>query len=138
MIQRVLLAVMLIWGAGFAAEINWEKDYRSAMTKSKMTGKPVMFIVSSHSCRYCVMLEQETLSKLAVIEAVNESFISAIAYVDVNEYVPQDLLTGATPSIWFLMPSGEALFDPIMGAIGAGSYLKALATVKEKFAEIQK
>ena len=137
MIPRVLLALLLMCGAAFAAGINWEKDYRAAMTKAKMGNKPVMYIVSSHSCRYCVILEEETLSNPAVIEAVNQNFVAAIAYVDENEDVPQDLITGATPSIWFLLPSGEAMFEPLIGAIGPESYIKALTIVHEKFTQIQ-
>lgn len=129
--------MLLMCSVAFSAEIQWEKDYRAAMTKSKMSNKPVMFIVSSRSCRYCIILEQDTLSNPAVVEAVSKNFVSAIAYVDENQDVPQDLITGATPSIWFLLPSGEAMFEPLIGAIGPESYLKALTIVHDKFVETQ-
>lgn len=135
MIVRLVLALFLAWGTADAAGINWEKDYAAALQKSKELNRPVMFIVSSHTCRYCVILEKETLSDPAVVEAVNKDFVSAIVYTDDNDFFPNELFTGGTPTIWFLEPSGEPMFQPLMGALGVEAYLEALGIVKSEFAK---
>ena len=136
--RKILVALMLIWGVANASAINWEQDYQSALTKAKMINKPVMFIVSSHNCRYCVMLEKKTLTNDLVIKALNRDFISVIAYVDVKDYVPNELLTGGTPTIWFLQPDGEPMFQPLMGALDAENFIKALSIVHDEFAKTKK
>lgn len=138
MMKKILIALMLIWGVANASSINWEKDYQSAMTKAKMTSKPVMLIVSSHNCRYCVMLEKRTLTDDLVIKALNRDFVSVIAYIDDRDYVPNDLLTGGTPTIWFLQPNGEPMFQPLMGALDAENFIKALSIVYDEFAKTKK
>lgn len=136
--KKIVIALMLIYGAVNASSIDWEQDYQSAMTKAKMTNKPVMLIVSSHNCRYCVMLEKKTLTDDLVIKALNRDFISVIAYIDDRDYVPNDLLTGGTPTIWFLQPDGEPMFQPLMGALDAQNFIKALSIVYDEFAKTKK
>ena len=138
MIKRLLFALLLICGVANAAGINWEKSYAEAIAKAKTQNKPVMFIVSSHNCRYCVILEKEALSDPAVIKAVNKDFVSAIVFTDGNDVFPNELLTGGTPTIWYLKPSGEPLFQPLMGAVGAEQYLQDLGVVVAEFAKIKK
>ena len=138
MMLRILLTVMMFWAVGSAASINWEKDYRTALTRAKMTNKPVMLVISTHKCRYCIQLEKETFADGMVIKALNRDFINIIAYVDDNDYVPQDLLTGGTPTIWFLQPDGEPLFQPLMGALDAENFIKALSIVHTEYNQIKK
>lgn len=138
MIKKLLVALVLLWGVANAAGIHWEKDYQSGLTKAKMTGKPVMFIVSSHNCRYCVKLDKETLTNDLVIKGLNSDYINVIAYVDAGDHVPQELLTGGTPTIWFLHPDGEPLFQPLMGALDAENFVKALAIVKTEYDNTKK
>jgi thioredoxin-related protein len=138
MIKKILMALILMWGAANASSIHWEKDYQAALTKAKMSSKPAMFIVSNHNCRYCVMLEKKTLTDELVVNALNRDFISVIAYVDDRDYVPNDLFTGGTPTIWFLKPDGEPMFQPLMGALDAENFIKALSIVHDEFAKTKK
>lgn len=138
MIKRTLIALLLLWGVANAATIAWEKDYTSAMGKATKIDKPVMYIVSSHNCRYCMMLEKTALRDRKVIEALNRGFVSSIAYLDAGDRVPHDLITGGTPTIWFLKPDGEPLFQPLMGAMDAENFVKALAIVEDEYKKSKK
>ena len=73
-----------------------------------------------------------------VIEALNKDFTSIISYTDEKDYTPQELWRPGTPAIWFLLPSGEPMFQPIMGAVDAANFLSALEIVKKEFAELKK
>lgn len=133
-----MMALLLAWGAAGAAGINWQKSYADALVQAKKLDRPVMFIVSSHTCRYCVILEKETLSNPAVVKDLNKDFVSAIAYTDENALIPSELLTGGTPTIWFLKPSGEPMFQPIMGAWDVEPFLEALGVVTKEYAKTKK
>lgn len=79
------------------------------------------------------MLDNTTFKDKKVIETLNRDFISIISYTDENDYTPRALMTPGTPAIWFLLPSGEPIYQPLMGAIDASNFLKAVAIVKEEF-----
>lgn len=133
MMLRTLITIMMLWLAGHAAAINWEQDYLSAMTKAKMADKPVMLVISSHQCRYCVKLENETFTDAMVIKALNRDFVTVTAYTDENDDFPDELWAGGTPSIWFLFPDGEPMFKPLIGFVDAENLVKALSIVHTEF-----
>ena len=97
--------------------------------------KPVLFVFSRHSCKYCVILEETTLSNADVIEKLNKEFISVVSYTDENDYTPKELWRPGTPTIWFLYPDGEPMYQPLMGAVDEANFLKALDIVKKDFDE---
>lgn len=131
---KLLLYIALLIGAALhAGEIAWAKDFKSGVEQATKANKPIMFIYSNHNCRYCVLLEETTLKDKRVIEGLGRDFVSVVSYTDERDYTPRDLMTPGTPSIWFLFPNGEPMFQPVMGAIDAENFLKALAIVKEEF-----
>jgi len=137
--KRIMIATaMMLWAAlASAATLNLEKGYNEALAKAVELDRPVMLVISSRNCRYCVMFDQETLSDATVIEALNRDFVSAVVYPDQGENVPPYLLTGATPSIWFLVPDGRAMYEPVMGAVGKDDFIKALAIVNDSYKEFK-
>lgn len=120
------LTVMMAYAGG----IKWEKDYASGLKASKASNKPMFFVISSHTCRYCVIYDKSTLSNSKVIEKLNHDFINVIAYVDDNAVFPNDLYAGGTPTTWFIAPDGEPMFQPLMGALEPEQLMKALEIVK--------
>ena len=129
----LLLATSLI-----ANEVNWEKDFKSGIANAQKENKPVLFIFSRHSCKYCVILDEETLKNEKVVKALNKDFTSIISYSDENDYTPKELWRPGTPTIWFLKPNGEPMFQPLMGALGAEDFLYALGLVKTEFDSLAK
>lgn len=114
-------------------KIAWAKDFQSGISKATAQNKPVLFVFSRHSCKYCRLLEETTFSDKRVIKALNRDFVSIIAYSDENDYMPQQLWRPGTPTIWFLLPNGEPMYQPLMGAVGEDGFLEALAIVKKEF-----
>lgn len=134
-ITLILLAVVTAFGAD---KIAWEKDLNTARAKAKQVNKPVMFIISSHQCKYCVKLEKETLSDPVVIAALNRDFVSVVAYEDNGDYIPNELRTGGTPTIWFLDPNGKISLGYIPGAVPEADFMYALGHVMKKWLEHEK
>lgn len=133
-----VLMMFVVVSAVFAADINWASDFNAGIEGAKKANKPILFVSSRHSCKYCVVLDTTTFKDKRVIEELNKNFVSIIAYSDENDYMPRELWQPGTPAIWFLLPSGEPMYQPLMGAIDAENFLKALAIVKEDYKEYKK
>jgi thioredoxin-related protein len=116
-----------------ANEIHWAKDFQTGIKQATQEKKPVLFVFSRHTCKYCVILEETTFSDEKVIKALNRDFISIISYSDEHDYTPRELWRPGTPTIWFLGSDGQPMFQPLMGAVGPDDFLRAVAIVKEEF-----
>lgn len=136
---KVFISLLLVLSANaVAAGINWAKDYETGLNDAKKVNKPVLFVSSRHTCKYCVMLDETTFKDERVIKELNRDFVSIISYSDENDYMPKELWRPGTPAIWFLLPSGEPMYQPLMGAMDSTSFLKALSIVREEFNKGQK
>lgn len=133
MFKKLLYVALFVSSLAFGADIQWAKDYESGIKQATEQGKPVLFVHSRHSCKYCVILDETTFKDAKVIEALNRDYVSIISYTDENDYTPSELWRPGTPTIWFLFSNGEPIFEPLMGAVDAENFLNALAIVKEEF-----
>ncbi len=137
MFKKLILALLLMTLPLLASEIKWAEDFKSGIKEATVQDKPVLFVFSRHTCKYCILLDNTTFKDKKVIEALNKDFISIVSYTDENDYTPRDLLTPGTPALWFLKPNGEPMYQPLMGAIDVNNFLKALKIVKEEFDTMQ-
>ncbi len=115
--------------------IKWAKDFDSGIAQAKAEKKPVLFVFSRHTCKYCKVLEKTTFSDTRVIKGLNRDFIPIIAYSDENDAMPKELWRPGTPTIWFLYSNGEPMYQPLMGAVGPEDFLRALSIVKQEFSK---
>lgn len=131
--KKLLLLFLLVASTMVADGIKWQKDYATALQSAKKLHKPMMFIISNHSCHYCVQLENTTLKDSKVIQKLNSEYIPTIVYVDESPVFPRDLYVGGTPATWFISSNGEPMFEPLMGAVGSEDFLKALDIVTQEY-----
>jgi thioredoxin-related protein len=125
----LLTAVTLLLGQ----EVTWEKDYHAAVAKAKKSDKPILFVFSSHACKWCRHLEATTFSDPKVIARLNRDFVNVIAYADEKDYVPRALWMPGTPALWFLDSNGEAMFQAIQGSVGPSDFLGAVDIVLKAY-----
>jgi len=136
---RFLMIVTLLYSTMMMAdEVHWAKDFKSGIEQATKENKPVLFVFSRHTCKYCVILEKTTFSDSRVIKELNKDFVSIIAYSDEGDAMPQELWRPGTPTIWFLKPNGQPMFQPLMGAVKEDAFLEALGIVKKEFMRINK
>lgn len=133
MFNKIILALLLMVSSLFCAEINWEKDYDSGIKRAKAENKPVFFIISKTTCPPCIRLKKTTFKDKAVIDMLNNNFVSIIAYTDKNDFIPRHIPVRYTPSSWFLKPDGEPRYEPLVGGLDAISFVRALNIVKDDF-----
>ncbi len=136
--SKIVLVFLLFTSIVFSSEIDWQKDLVAAKANAKKADKPILFVSSRHTCKYCVILEKTTFADPRVIKALNKDFISFTSWSDEGDVVPQELWRPGTPAIWFLRPSGVPMYEPLMGAVGPDDFLKALSIVREEYNKISK
>ncbi|MEA1892559.1 MAG: DUF255 domain-containing protein [Campylobacterota bacterium] len=137
-IHKIFLSISLLLATTIMADsINWAKDYQSGIKQAIKENKPMFFVISRDTCKYCVILKKTTFKDKKVIEALNKDYISIIAQIDENDYVPKDLYAPGLPALWFLKEDGTPLFQPLMGMIESNDFLEALRIVNEEFSKTQ-
>ncbi len=135
MVKKIIIAMLFVVSSLMATELNWAKDYQSAIAQATKQHKPVLLIVSSTKCKYCLLLDRTTLHDAKVIKALNSDFIAVRAWVDKGEYIPRDIAqsTPGLPGIWFLYPNGDPMYQPLLGYVKTDAFVNALGIVKEEF-----
>ncbi len=136
--KKIVLSLLLLLSTVFADGLHLAKSFQDAVATAYNNEKPIMFIVSRHTCKYCVMLEKYTLSDSDVIQKLNKGFVTYIAYTDDNDQFPEQLWRPGTPAVWFLDNDGRPMSEPIMGAIDAKNLLKVLTIVEKRFEKQKK
>jgi len=132
---KLLLIILLTATTLFSAQVKWAKDFKSGIETAKKEKKPVLFIISRDTCKYCVLLEDTTFKNKQVIEVLNRDFIAIRSWTNENDFIPQDLrrATPGLPGIWFLNSQGEPMYRPLLGYVGAEKFYGALGVVKKSF-----
>ena len=137
--RKILVYMVLLFATTMmAAEVNWAKDYQEGMKIAKQQNKPVLFIISRDTCKYCIKLDRTTLSDAKVTKALNRDFIAIRSWLNEHDYVPEDLYAPGLPTIWFLLPDGTPMYQPLMGMVDSKNFLEALAVVKTEFDSLNK
>lgn len=136
--RKIFLYLMLVFAISLSAsEIKWAKDFDSGIKEAIRFNKPVFFVSSRHTCKYCVMLERNTFTDKKIIDELNNNFVAIISYSDEKDYMPKELWQPGTPALWFLNSQGMPMFQPLMGALGPKDLLEAIKVVKEEFKTLQ-
>jgi len=132
-LKKIVLALLLVASSLVAAEVNWAKDYAAGLKLAKEQNKPMLFVISRDTCKYCVLLKTTTFKDEKVVKTLNSDFIAVTSWINENDYIPKELYTPGLPGIWFLKPSGEPMFRPLMGMLKAKDFMQALGVVKTEF-----
>ena len=136
---KILVYIALLLATSvMAGEIEWAKDYQSGMKMAKAQNKPVMFIVSRDTCKYCILLDRTTLKDKKVTKALGRDFIAIRSWLNEGDYIPKELYAPGLPTIWFLLPDGTPMYQPLMGMVEAQDFVEALAVVKTEFDTLNK
>ena len=139
--RKILLTIALLFTTTLMADgIHWAKNYKNGIEQAKKENKPVLFIISSHSCKYCLLLDRTTLQDPKVVQSINKDFIAIRSWTDQGDYIPAVLAqnTPGLPGIWFLEPNGDPMYQPLLGYMKTPNFVGALATVKTTFDKSKK
>jgi thioredoxin-related protein len=140
MLKKIIFVLLIVTSSLMAADLHWAKNYTTGMAEAMKENKPVLLIVSSTACKYCLLLDKNTLHDKRVIKALNSDFIAIRSWVDKGDYIPTVVAqnTPGLPGIWFLYPDGTPMYKPLLGYIQSDSFVRALGLVKDEFEKNKK
>jgi hypothetical protein len=110
------------WGkpevAPFAKDMNFERDYNTALSKAKSENKVLMMVLSSDYCPWCRKFENKTLSSKLIKPRLDTEVISLVVdkKFDVDSY-PTKFKTQFTPVVFFIDPKDESILNQSRGYI---------------------
>jgi len=137
MFKKIVMVLAVFVASSVFADggVHWAKNYAEGIKQASTQHKPVLFIISSHSCKYCLLLERTTLADKKVVKALNKDFIAIRSWTDQGDYIPQMIAqnTPGLPGIWFLYSNGDPMYQPLLGYVKTPNFLQALGVVKEEF-----
>lgn len=137
--RKIILYIAILFVAALnAEEIAWAKDFGTGIERAAKEDKPVLFVISKHTCPPCKKMAETTFKDARFVKSVNESFVPIIAYLDERDAMPRELFLGVTPTIWFLNPDGTPMFEAIKGAPYTENFLYYLGVVKTEFEKPEK
>ncbi|WP_370087564.1 thioredoxin fold domain-containing protein [Ekhidna sp.] len=107
------------------AQINFEKTWDEAVSKSRMSGKLIFLNAYAEWCEPCEEMEEYTFSDLEVINYYNANFINVS--LDMEDYpgveLAEDYSIGVFPSMLFVNGNGEVVHRGC-GAMDAAEFLQ--------------
>jgi thioredoxin-related protein len=112
----LLFLTSIVLFAGDYEDIDWEIDFKDAMKVAKYQKKPTMVLITQKRCKWCKKMKKKTLSNDAIIDRLNENFVTVEVTRRKDDYPHKELRARAVPTIYFLSADGEKLMRrPVIG-----------------------
>ena len=115
----LFIFVTSIYGAQidkFAKEVNYSRDYNSALEIAKKDNKMIMLLVVADYCPWCKKFEKKTLKNQSVSKIVSRDFVAVVIdnKRDKGLY-PQEYNTRLIPTVFFIDPkSGKNVHKAVV------------------------
>ena len=114
--------------------VKW-LDYDKGMALAKSQQKKVFINFYATWCSFCKMMDTKTFTDAAVVDYLNNNFISVKVDVDKEMDVAAQYNIRPLPDVWFISENGEAIGNkpgyispeemlPVLKFIETDSYLK--------------
>lgn len=130
----MIITTINLYGASdsFAKKMGYETSYNKALEKAKVQNKPIMMVISSKTCPWCRKFERQTLKKKMVADTVSKGFIPLALTRDVDKY-PKQFNAKVVPTVFFIDPGNEKVFDRSLGYKNKKVYKKVLTKTLKKY-----
>ena len=111
LILSIFLLLFVSVAAHSAAQsgsIKWYA-YDEGLSLGKMKGKKIFMFFWADWCKFCELMEKETLTKPNIIRYLNDNFISIKVNSDAEKGLATRYLVRGLPTLWFLEKNGEKI-----------------------------
>lgn len=106
--------ILLSLTAMLSADVNWT-NYKEAYNK-RDNGKPMLIIVGATTCGFCKKEKDNINQNEELVSLINSSLNPVYINQD-KDFTPVDLISSATPAIFFAKPDGTVLTKPMLGVV---------------------
>jgi thiol:disulfide interchange protein len=99
----------------FATEVNYLRNYDTALKMAKEQKKMVMLVVVADYCPWCKKFERKTLKDSAVMAKANENFVRIVIdkFKDAGKY-PEEFHAPLIPAVFFIDPKNQkSVFETV-------------------------
>lgn len=130
----MMMTAVLLAGGAWAKDVDWERDYDTALEKAKKEKKLVMIDLYTDWCGWCKKLDKDTYSDKDVQAKLAREFIAVKINPEKsakNQKISRDFGTRSFPHIVFTDAAGKKI-DEIGGYMGPADFATALDEVKKK------
>jgi thioredoxin-related protein len=108
-------------------ELEEKITYAQAFSQAKEEGKILVIFITATNCHYCKKMEEETLSKENVKEALAQNFVLFTINED-EEELPLGLQEGMTPNFVFV-DNDENIMDMAPGVRSPSEFIDKLNVI---------
>ena len=118
----------------FAKEMDFHRDYATALSEAKKENKPLVMVLGADYCPWCRKFENKTLKSTHVKPRLNNEVITLIVdkKFDVTSF-PEKFKTNYTPRVFFINPLNEKILFDRFGYIKKKEFLRLLDLAKTDF-----
>lgn len=92
--------ILTIFCVSLFSSISFEKDYKTALEKSKESKKPIFVMVSSPQCPECNYMKKNIFIQKDVYEYINKNYIS-IDFDVKDKSIPKQMKYWGIPRFYF-------------------------------------
>lgn len=94
--------------AAQSGSVNWY-GYDEGLSLGKKNGKKIFMYFWAEWCKFCEVMEKETLTKPKVIRYLNDNFVSIKVNSDAEKAIATRYFVRGLPTMWFLGKNGEKI-----------------------------
>jgi len=106
--DKILISLFFLFSASlYAQSVHWIKTFPEAIFQAKKEKKPIFFVLSTHSNDIVNQIEKDKES----VASINKNFIAIVSYKDKSDFIPRSIMKPTSPSMWFLAPDGNLLYQ---------------------------
>lgn len=105
--KKITLLLTLLSTFAFA-ELNFVKDYKTAIEKAQSEDKKILLMLSKKECPACWWMKNVAFKDEALAKRINENLISVVVDVE-TEDIPMNLEFIGTPTFYFLNKNQDQL-----------------------------
>ena len=106
----------------FAAEFNYETDYKVALEKAAKQKKDVMFIMVANFCPWCKKFEKRILSKKKVDSQIHKKYIPLIINREEGNF-PKEFASPFIPVMYFVDYKTKKIKNKVVGYNNKANFL---------------
>ena len=133
-LRNVLLTAILFGGVLLAGELHWEKGLQTAFDKASADNRPLMVMVESKSCRWCVKMKKRTLEEDRIAARLQGYVLVKIDRDEVkSEFVPY---AKYVPTIYFMTPKKKIL-ERVTGYFGVPDFNSWIDDTEKKLKNLK-
>ena len=110
LVYLIIICFTIVSDSGLAASsgIKWH-SFKEGMVLGNSTSKKIFLNFHADWCRYCHVMDKKTFRNRAVVNYLNENFISIQVDFDKEKKISTLFRVKGLPDNWFFSQDGEIL-----------------------------